>query len=62
VFECACGQVARSAFEFERHPKGRFCEKDPVRAELEARPVEEEGRSGNITRYPKINRNEEWKS
>lgn len=61
MFECKCGQIARSQFEFDRHPRGRFCDATPVRAELEERPEEFEEKSGNITRYPKVRKEEVFK-
>lgn len=67
MFECRCGQIARSLFEIERHPLGRDCgldqngDFDLVKADLEERPRETDEKSGNVTFYPKVNKDEVFK-
>lgn len=61
MFECACGQIARSRKAFDTHPRGRYCEPLPVKQDLEERPVEFDDRQPEVTRYPKIGKDEVFK-
>lgn len=64
MFECQCGQIARSRFEFDRHPRSRDCGqgvREPAKAELEARPAEPAERDPGVTKYPKIDPREDFK-
>lgn len=61
MFECKCGQIARSQFAYDGHPRSRDCgDRVPVKAELEARPETKES-SPSITKYERIDPREEWK-
>lgn len=61
MFECECGQIARSAFAFDGHPRSRDCGlRTKVKSDLEAKPEERE-RDPSVTKYPRIDPREEWK-
>lgn len=67
MFVCACGQIGRSLRAIDGHPVGRNCRLNEagdfelVESELETAPAEVEERSGNTTRYPKVNKDEVFK-
>lgn len=64
VFECQCGQIARSKFEYDRHPRSKDCApgvRTPVKSELEVKPEEPVDRDPSTTKYPRIDPREVWK-
>lgn len=63
LFECQCGQIARSLFEYNRHPRSADCGvgvRVPVKAVLEERPEVKE-RDPAVTKYPRIDPGEVFK-
>lgn len=61
MFECMCGQIARSLVAYNGHPRSRDCgDRVPVKAELEERPEEKE-RDPSTTKYPRIDAAEKFK-
>lgn len=61
MFKCACGQIARSKFEFDRHPSSALCQKTPVEATLEDRPDDSAEVRPEKVKYPRLDPREVWK-